>query len=95
MTCRESGCLDFNELVLWLPGDLHKTCPSFLPAQQRDPGLGAWRARLVFEQDKSLREGTGRETGWQGAACLKHFWRDLDLPRICTHVLHITLRLFE
>jgi len=64
MICRESGCLDFNELVLWLPRDLQKTCPSFLPAQQRDTGLGAWRARLVFVQDRSLLEGTGREMGW-------------------------------
>lgn len=64
MICRESGCLDFNELLLWLPRDQHKTCPSFLPAQQRYVGLGARRARLLFVQDRSLLEGTAREMGW-------------------------------
>lgn len=59
---------------------LHETCPSFLPARQRDTGPGAWRAKLVFVQDRSLLEGTGREVGWRDNL-LKAFLEGLRSPK--------------
>lgn len=46
MICGESGIVDFKEQELQLPSNVHKSCPLFLPAQQRDteqePGEQGW-----------------------------------------------------